>query len=46
MKDWELTCLKPGLDEVVLRLAGGLGEEAVVVHTALLGLVPKYSVSR
>merc|ERR1712147_484284 len=35
-----INCLKPGLDQVVLRLAGGLGQEAVVIDTALLGLVP------
>ena len=37
---WILTCLEPGLDEVMLCLAGGLGEEAIVVNTTLLGLVP------
>ena len=34
------TCLQPALDEVVLGLAGGLGQEPVVLHAALLGLVP------
>ena len=40
VRNCELTGLEPGHDEVVLCLAGGLGEEAVVVDTALLGLVP------
>ena len=34
------TCLQPAHDEVVLGLAGGLGQEPVVLHAALLGLVP------
>ena len=38
--DYQLTGLEPGLDEVVLRLGGGLGQEPVVHHAALLGLVP------
>merc|ERR1719273_2378112 len=33
-------CLQPAHDEVVLGLAGGLGQEPVVLHAALLGLVP------
>merc|ERR1712156_1092651 len=33
-------CLQSRLDQVVLSLAGGLGEEAVVLHAALHGLVP------
>ena len=32
--------MQPSLDQVVLCLAGGLGEEAVVLHAALHGLVP------
>ena len=39
-RDYQLTGLEPGLDEVVLRLGGGLGQEPVVHHAALLGLVP------
>ena len=35
-----LTGLEPGHDQILLGLAGGLSEEAVVLYTALHGLVP------
>ena len=35
-----LTGLEPGHDQILLCLAGGLGEESVDLYTALHGLVP------